>query len=109
MRFHHSALINADGERVLTQVAVFCTKILADHAINHERAIHFAWRREDFPARQITPFVDADYAAGLYPLVVLVERRGDVCAGRGLRANGVSGAGYLPDFLAQLVNLDEIG
>ena len=55
---------------VALQVAVLGAEIIAHHAIDHERAVHFAGGGEDFAAGQIAPLVRADDAAGLEPLVV---------------------------------------
>ena len=72
------------------EVAVLCAQIVADYAVDDERSVDFARRREDLAAGQVAPFLRGNDAAGLEPLVVRIEVGGKIGAGRGGRANLVA-------------------
>ncbi len=99
----------SNGQRRLAQIAVLFAKIIAHHAINHERAIHAFGRGEGFAAGQIAPLVRADDAAGLEPFELRRKAPDDVGA-RGIGgANLRGGAGHLPNLRADAIDFFEIG
>src|SRR5260370_41472038 len=108
MRLADAIPFDADGERGALEVAVLGAEVIAHNAVDHEGAVHFARCGEDLATGEIAPFVDADDAAGLDPLVALVEVGGDVGAGRGAGMDGLGGGGDLPDLYAQPVHLDGV-
>ena len=68
--FGDAIVLDADGQRLARQVLILLAEIIADDAVDHADAVDFAGRSEDFAAGKIAPFVAADDAAGLDPVVV---------------------------------------
>ena len=65
MRLHQPIPLHPNRQRILLQIAKLRAQIIADHAVNHERPIHFARSREHLAARQVPPFFRTDNPARL--------------------------------------------
>ena len=69
MRFLQAIPFNPNRQRSLAKIAVLGAQIIADHAIDDERPVHFTRSSEDFAAGKIAPLLGADDSAGFEPLV----------------------------------------
>ena len=106
---HQPVLLDLERERSIGEHPEARAQEVADHAVDHQRAVHLARGREDFTAGQVAPLVGADEPARLQPLVVGVERGGEVAAaGRG-GAHLAGHAHYVDHLLAQAIDLQVVG
>ena len=87
------------------QVAELRAQIVAHHAVDHKRAVHFARRREDLSARQIPPLVRTDDAGSLEPVVRGIEIGDQIGSRRRLGPNLRSLAHQLHNLLADPIDL----
>jgi hypothetical protein len=81
-RLDQAVVPDDGGERRVTEQPEAVAQVVADHAVDDERAVDAAGRGEDLAAGEVAPLVGADEAAGLQPAVVGVEVRHQVGAGR---------------------------
>ena len=78
MRFHQAISLHPNGQRIFAQTAKLGAKPIADDAINHKCSIDLARSSENFSARQISPFVRTDNAAGLQPVIIRIQIRDQI-------------------------------
>ncbi len=98
---------SVSGDR--REAVVLLAQEIADHAVDDQRAVDVAGRGEHFAAGQVAPLVGADQAARLQPLVVRIERRGEVAAALGRRAHFLRVADDVDHFRAEAIDLVKIG
>ena len=95
---------------VACEVAVFLAEVVADDAVDDERAVDVAGRGEDFAAGQVAPLSGRDEAARLDPLEVGIEGRPTMSVPAGVVARISRAAAPMLDHArAQAVDLVEVG
>src|ERR1700761_5606575 len=100
---------DCDGHRCSGERAVTLAQVVADDAVHHEGAVHFAGRGEDLASGQVTPLIRADDAAGLEPLVAGVQLGANIRARCRGGAHRCSFTRTLEDALTQTVYREKVG
>src|SRR5438067_5048227 len=106
--FSKTIPLYADRERHLFEVAELCAQIIADHPVNHECSIHFAWRSEDLASRQVAPLIRTYQTASLEPFVTRFKIGDEIATRRGFCFDLLSYAHHFQNFAADEIYLQEI-
>ena len=75
MRLGETIAFHVDGQRIVPQVAELSAQIITHDSVDHERSVHFPRSREDFSARQVSPFLPRNDSAGLQPVIIMIQLR----------------------------------
>ena len=109
MSLGQAIAFHLNGQRIFPQAAKLRAQPVAHDAIDHKRSVDLARSGKHFAARQVTPFVRADDAAGLEPAIFRVQVGDQIGSRGGFGSHLLCAPHYLDNLGADAIHFQEVG